>query len=77
MTVVLNIVGSSLGPAIAAIFLQTNQVSIRGIAESFPSAMSYNLIFLIAGIVSAVSIVLVIFIKKRMLLEAAPVRDER
>ena len=30
MTVVLNIVGSSLGPAIAAIFLQMNQASISG-----------------------------------------------
>lgn len=71
MTVVLNIVGSSLGPAIAAIFLQTNQASISGVPGLFPSAASYNLIFLTATIISAVSIILVITIKKRMLLESS------
>jgi MFS family permease len=71
MTVVLNIVGSSLGPAIAAIFLQTNQASISGVPGLFPSGVSYNLIFLTATIISVVSIILVITIKKRMLLESS------
>ena len=73
MTVVLNIVGSSIGPAIAAVFLQMNQASINGVSGSFPSAASYNLIFLTAAIISLVSIVLVIIIKQRMLLESGVV----
>jgi MFS family permease len=70
MTVVLNIVGSSIGPAIAAVFLQMNQASINEVSGSFPSAASYNLIFLTAAIISLVSIILVIIIRKRMLLES-------
>lgn len=70
MTVVLSIVGSSIGPAIAAVFLQMNQASINEVSGSFPSAVSYNLIFLTAAIISLVSIILVIIIKKRMLLES-------
>jgi MFS family permease len=71
MTVVLNIVGSSIGPAIAAVFLQMNQASINDVSGSFPSAASYNLIFLTAAIISSVSIILVILIKRRLLLESS------
>jgi MFS family permease len=66
MTVVLNILGSSIGPAIAAIYMQQNQVFVKGIAGAFPSAVAYNLIFVTAAIVSIVSIALVIITKNRM-----------
>jgi MFS family permease len=66
MTVVLNILGSSIGPAIAAIYMQQNQVFVNGIAGTFPSSVAYNLIFLTAAIVSTVSIALVMIIKNRM-----------
>jgi MFS family permease len=67
MTVVLNILGSSIGPAIAAIYMQQNQVFVRGIAGTFPSSMAYNLIFLTAVIVSIVSIALVMITRNRIL----------
>jgi fucose permease len=67
MTVVLNILGSSIGPAIAAIYMQQNQVFVKGIAGTFPSSMAYNLIFLTAAVISIVSIALVIITKNRML----------
>ena len=44
--------------------------AINGASGSFPSAASYNLIFLTAAIISLVSIILVIIIKDRMLLES-------
>jgi hypothetical protein len=66
MTVVLNILGSSIGPAIAAIYMQQNQVFVKGIAGAFPTSMAYNLIFLTAAIVSVVSIALVMITKNRM-----------
>jgi hypothetical protein len=64
MTVVLNILGSSIGPAIAAIYMQQNQVFVKGIIGTFPSSIAYNLIFLTAAaIVSIVSIALVMIIR--------------
>jgi uncharacterized membrane protein YidH (DUF202 family) len=66
MTVVLNILGSSIGLAIAAIYMQQNQVFVKGIAGTFPSSVAYNLIFLTAAIVSIVSIALVMITKNRM-----------
>jgi MFS family permease len=67
MTVVLNLIGSSIGPAIAAIYMQANQEKVKGLIGSFPSSAAYNGIFLTAAIISIVSIVLVIIIKRRMM----------
>jgi MFS family permease len=63
MTVLLNLIGGALGPAIAGIYMQTNQVFING--SFFPSLQSYNLIFLTATLLSLVSVVLVLIIRKR------------
>jgi MFS family permease len=74
MSVVLVLIGSSIGPAIAAIYMQTHQEviskgvnnSISGNGGSFPSPISYNLIFLTAALVSTISILLVIVLKRRI-----------
>ena len=53
MSVVLVLIGSSIRPAIAAIYMQTHQVFAKGVSSgstSFPSPISYNLIFLTARI---------------------------
>ena len=75
MTVVLNILGSSIGPAIAAIYMQQNQVFVKGIAGTFPSSMAYALIFLTAALVSIVSIALVMITRNRMLQEEKKIRS--
>jgi MFS family permease len=69
MTVLLNLIGGAVGPTVAGIIMQMNQVSISrisgiDIAGSFPSPQSYNLIFLITALLSLVSIALVLIIKK-------------
>ena len=70
MTVLLNLIGGALGPTVAGIIMQMNQVSISGnmggidMAGSFPSPPSYYLIFLITALLSLVSIALVSIIKK-------------
>jgi hypothetical protein len=50
MSVVLVLIGSSIGPAISAVYLQTYQEIAKGLSNgsggSFPSPLSYNLIFL-------------------------------
>ncbi|CAN5180624.1 multidrug efflux MFS transporter Bmr3 [soil metagenome] len=66
-TVLLNLIGGAVGPAIAGIIMQTNQVTIAGsnvTVGSFPSPQSYYLIFLITALLSLVSIILVLIIKK-------------
>jgi MFS family permease len=61
----MRIIGSSIGPALAAMYLQSNQymVNIGTRQQSFPTAEAYDLIFLTAAILSIVSIVLAIFLK--------------
>ena len=73
MSVVLVLIGSSIGPAIAAIYMQTHQEVIsKGVSSnsgaSFPSPISYNLIFLTAAVVSTISIALVIVLKRNMMI---------
>jgi MFS family permease len=73
MSVVLVLIGSSIGPAIAAIYMQTHQEVIsKGVSSSnegsFPSPTSYNLIFLTAAVVSTISIALVIVLKRNMMI---------
>jgi MFS family permease len=68
MTTLLYLIGTSVGPVIAGIFMQANQAFVKGISSSvslFPTAQSYNLIFLTAILLSIVSIALVSSIRKR------------
>jgi fucose permease len=69
MTTLLYLIGTSVGPVIAGIFMQANQAFLKGISSTgvslFPTAQSYNLIFLTATLLSIVSIVLVSNIRKR------------
>jgi len=64
MTVLFNLVGGSVGPAVAGIYMQTNQVLIKGVG-SYPSPDSYNLIFLTIAIASLIPVALSIYIRKR------------
>src|SRR5947209_362907 len=67
MSVVLFLIGSSIGPAIAGIYMQTHQELAKGVTTgSFPSAISYNLIFLTSTLVSAISITLVMILRRRI-----------
>jgi MFS family permease len=68
ISVVLVLIGSSIGPVIASTFMQTFQESELGInSESYPAPLSYNLIFLTATIISIVSFPCMILLRKRTL----------
>ncbi|MDQ3848652.1 MAG: MFS transporter, partial [Thermoproteota archaeon] len=55
----LNLVGMSIGPSIAAMFQQMYQGTVKGvIGEQFPTQEAYNLIFLTAALISLASIAL-------------------
>jgi MFS family permease len=68
MSSMLRIVGSSIGPALAAMYMQTNQsvINVKGVVESLPSSFSFDMIFLTAVVLSLVSISLSILLSKKM-----------
>jgi MFS family permease len=68
MSSMLRIVGSSIGPALAAMYMQTNQsvINVNGVVESLPSSFSFDLIFFTAVVLSIVSILLSILLSKKM-----------
>ncbi|MGC2685121.1 MAG: MFS transporter [Candidatus Nitrosopolaris sp.] len=70
----MRIIGASIGPAVAGMYMQSNQsiLTIGGIARFFPSIESYNLIFLTAAIVSIVSIAVAILLRQRVTKMAVP-----
>jgi MFS family permease len=74
MSSLMRIVGASIGPALAGMYMQTNQTlfNVDGIMNYFPSAMSFDLIFLSAVIVSAISIALAIVLRHRATKMAIP-----
>jgi hypothetical protein len=70
----MRIVGTSIGPALAGMYMQSNQVmlTIGGMARFFPSIESYNLIFLTAAIVSIMSVVMALLLRLRVQKMAIP-----
>ena len=58
MTTLLYLIGTSVGPVLAGVIMQANQ-TLLPLIGSFPAPQSYNIIFLIATIMSVLSIVLV------------------
>ena len=66
ISVLLMLVGNSLGPSLAGMYQQMHQDAIPGFAGSFPSAQAYNMIFLTAAFLSAVSVALAIALRKKI-----------
>ena len=69
ISTMLRIVGSSIGPALAAMYMQTNQslVNIKGITESLPSSYSFDLIFLSALVFSIAAMGMSMILRKKIL----------
>ena len=65
LSVLIRILGSSIGPVIAALYMQFNQSRIAmNDSYFYPSSYSFDLIFLTATIVSICSIALAFYLKK-------------
>ncbi len=67
MTSLLRIIGSSVGPAVAGVLMQVWQINVQGHAGSFPAPESYTLIFLMAAIMSIISVIMALKIRRSML----------
>ena len=66
ITMLLFLIGMSVGPTISGIYLQSFQSSIKGINGLFPSTFSYNMIFLTAVLISISSIILTILVTRKL-----------
>ena len=65
MTLLLNLVGMSVGPALAGVLQQTNQGTVPGVPGLFPTEAAYNLVFAIAALVSLASVAMAISVARR------------
>lgn len=66
MTVLLILIGQSVGPSLAGMFLQMYSQTIPDVSGIFPSPQSYLLIFFSAGIISLLSVILVLILKNNV-----------
>jgi MFS family permease len=58
-------IGMAIGPALAGVYMG-NYVTVEGVEESYPSPGSYNLVFLTAGLLSALSVGFALMLIRRM-----------
>ncbi len=71
MTLLIYLIGASIGPVIAGTYMESEQVILQTDTEipstsSFPSPESYNLIFLTAVLISAASVAFALFMFRIM-----------
>ncbi len=66
MTSLLRIIGSSVGPAVAGVLMQVWQIDVQGHAGRFPAPESYTLIFLMAAIMSIISVIMALKIRQSL-----------
>jgi MFS family permease len=68
MNTLLRVIGASIGPALAGVYMQLYQstIEVAGKPAPYPSAQAFSIIFLTAAILSAVSIMLSIYLKLRL-----------
>ena len=68
ITVLLFLIGMSIGPAISGIYLEMFQSSIiiNKVSYSFPSAFSYDMIFLTSALLSFIFLILAILTAKKI-----------
>jgi MFS family permease len=58
MTLLLNLVGMSVGPALSGVFQETFKGTAQGVSGYFPTDHAYNIIFVTATLVSLASVVI-------------------
>jgi MFS family permease len=74
MSSLMRIIGASIGPALAGMYMQTNQtlLNVNGVMNYFPSSVSFNFIFVSAIMASVVSIALAITLRREATKMAIP-----
>jgi MFS family permease len=62
-------IGMAIGPALAGMYME-NHETVEGVDGSYPSAGSYDLVFLTAGLLSVVSVGFALILRRRAALRA-------
>ena len=62
----LSFIGMAIGPTLAGTYMHTFHMSIEGATGLFPSPESFNMIFLTAAVLSAMSLTFSLLLKRRM-----------
>jgi MFS family permease len=57
-------IGMAIGPALAGVYMESHE-TIVGVQGSYPSMVSYNLVYLTSALLSAVSLGFVLMLKRR------------
>ena len=70
----IRIIGSAIGPALAAMYMQMNQsiLNVNGLMRSFPSDVAFDMIFTTASVIAFVSIILAVLLRGRVVKMAIP-----
>ena len=73
-TTLMRIVGSAIGPALAGMYMQSNQsiINIARVAQYFPSTGSYNQVFMTGILLSIVAIALAVVLRRNAVKMAIP-----
>ena len=66
MSTLIRIIGASVGPAMAGMYMQTHKTFLPGIIGAFPTSDSYDLIFFTATLISCVSIGLAFALRRQL-----------
>lgn len=68
MNMLIRIIGSSIGPAVAGMYMQLYQskISIHGLIQHFPSISSFELIFITCTMLSIVILILALILRNRI-----------
>jgi MFS family permease len=74
MSSLMRIIGAAIGPALAGMYMQMHQslLNVNGISGYFPSATSFNMIFISAVAFSFASIALAIVLRRKVIKMAIP-----
>lgn len=63
-TTLLRIIGSSVGPAMAGVLMQTHLVTADGFSGTFPAPETYTMIFVGASVMAALSVLMSMLLRK-------------
>jgi hypothetical protein len=77
MTLLLNLVGMSVGPALSGVLQETYKGTVPGFPGPFPTDQAYNLIFVTAALVSLASIVIALSMARTGIRTATIIREQQ
>jgi MFS family permease len=68
MNTLLRIIGASIGPALAGVYMQMYQstIEVAGLPATYPSMQAFSIIFMTAAILSVASVALSVYLKRRL-----------